>query len=419
MRARPAVLPAVAWAALACAGLLAVGGLTPAFTDYEAELEPSVNLLLHGDLAGCMAALPPYGASLVLRAPAALLAHALGGGGLAVFRALAIPCLVAAGALAVTQDVRLRREGRPLLDRGLLFLLIAANPLTIRALDVGHPEELLAGVLCVAATLAGLRERPLWAGLLLGAAVGAKPWAVVAAGPVLLALPSGRLLALGAGLAVAGLLEAPLAIGGHVASSATELGGRVLSGGPDAATTHLLIRENGTIFQPWQAFWFLGHAGEHIVGTFGDVKEGYRAAPGWALGGSKTIVLGAAALLSLAGWWRRARGERALALLAAILLARCLTDTWDTDYYLLPFLLALGVWEVRVRRGPPLVTLVATGAAYATTWELRPLLGPDTLSLLFLAWSLPMLAWLLAHALRLRIAAWHAPRRREWAQAPR
>ncbi len=198
-------LPDIALALAACALLLAIGGLTPAFTDFEVEAEPAIRRLLAGDLGGFVQALPAYGGSVVLRAPFAVAAGALGGGDVAVFRALAIPCVAAAALLAVLEAQRLRDAGRPRLDRLLLLGLVACNPVTIRALDVGHPEELLVGVLCVAAVLLGLSGRAAWAGIALGVAAGAKPWAVVAAGPVLLSVEGTRarttVAALGAGMA--------------------------------------------------------------------------------------------------------------------------------------------------------------------------------------------------------------------------
>ena len=70
--------------------------------------------------------------------------------------------------------------------------LCAANPITLRALDIGHPEELLGAVLCAGAVLAALRGRATLAGVLLGLAMANKAWAVLAIGPVLLALPERR-----------------------------------------------------------------------------------------------------------------------------------------------------------------------------------------------------------------------------------
>ena len=77
------------------------------------------------------------------------------------------------------------------------------EPRHLRALEYGHPEELLGGVLCVAAALAALGRRPVAAGLLLGLAVANKPWAVLAVVPVLLVLDRGHLRALAAAGAAA------------------------------------------------------------------------------------------------------------------------------------------------------------------------------------------------------------------------
>src|ERR687885_769394 len=77
------------------------------------------------------------------------------------------------------------REAAPVLARGLgrgtaamVLLLCAANPITWRAFEMGHPEELLGGVLCVGAVLAATGRRPGCAGLLLGLAIANKAWAV-------------------------------------------------------------------------------------------------------------------------------------------------------------------------------------------------------------------------------------------------
>ena len=76
-----------------------------------------------------------------------------------------MPCLLAGSALGVVLAASLlaRQAGRGVV--ATVVLLCAANPITLRALDVGHPEELLGAVLCAGAVLAGLRSRPLLAGV--------------------------------------------------------------------------------------------------------------------------------------------------------------------------------------------------------------------------------------------------------------
>src|SRR5205085_4236167 len=136
-----------------------------------------------------------YAGSLVERAPFALLPGLWHGGDLAIYRMLALPCLLASAVLGVWLLARMRAEGRSRLARGVVLGLCVANPIMLRALELGHPEELLGACLVVASVLlagsAGARPRPLLAGAALGLAVANKDWALLAAGPVLLALPPG------------------------------------------------------------------------------------------------------------------------------------------------------------------------------------------------------------------------------------
>ena len=192
--------------AVALCGVAAVawlGLIDFAWSDYDTEARTAVNALTGGDVAGFLQQAPAYGGSLVLRAPFALATSALGGGELAVFRALSIPCALAVAVVALVLADRMSREGR---SRGACLLVVAlaaANPITIKAFEIGHPEELLCAALAVGAVMAAARERTLLAAVLLGLAIATKAWAVLAIGPVLLALPGRRLLALGVAGAVA------------------------------------------------------------------------------------------------------------------------------------------------------------------------------------------------------------------------
>lgn len=187
-RARDLLLPTCV--AVALAGLLAATSmLTMAFTDYEVEAEPALQLLRDGDVAGFLRFLPAYGGSLIMRAPFALVPDLWGGGDHALFRSMAAPCLAATVILAGLLWRRARDRGMALGPGLLVVLLCAGNPLTVRALEIGHPEELLGGVLCVAALLAAGKRRPVLAGVLVGLAIANKPWAVLALAPMLIVLP--------------------------------------------------------------------------------------------------------------------------------------------------------------------------------------------------------------------------------------
>src|SRR4051812_14039271 len=190
--ARAHALPAVvALAGAALVGWLAL--LTPAFTDYEQEAEPALHALRAGHLRQFLELAPAYGGSLLERAPFALAPSLWGGGADAVFRMVAVPCLVAGAALGLWLYARARERGAGGGAWGAL-LLAAANPMALRAVEPGHAEELLVGVLIVAAALLAADGRAVWSGLLLGLAVAGKPWAALAVLPVLGLLPGARAL---------------------------------------------------------------------------------------------------------------------------------------------------------------------------------------------------------------------------------
>lgn len=436
-------------APVASLGLLATAVMTWlglygfAWNDYEVEALPAFTALVHGHIEMFLRSAPVYGGSFVERAPFALIPSLWDGGELAVYRLVALPCLLAAAVLAVWLAADMRALRRSTLARAIAVGVCLANPLTLRALELGHPEDLLGGVLCVTAVLFALRGRPLWAGLLLGAAIANKEWAVLAVGPVLLALPSRRALCLVMTTAAAGAILTPLVF--------VHAGSFLASARGTAAPT-------STIFQPWQAWWFFGHHGPIVRGLLGNVKVGYRTAPGWVGRVSHPLIVALALPLTGLFWWRRRhddddtvselggprsrervgisagvlaneadrvprRATDTLGLLALLLLLRCVLDTWDTSYYMLPCVLALLAWEVheepiglRVRDadgdsfGPlapvspsarlPLLALGATALAWTSFQWLPTHVSADAQSALFLAWTLPLVA-----ALSLRLYA--------------
>ncbi|HZL54530.1 MAG TPA: glycosyltransferase 87 family protein [Solirubrobacteraceae bacterium] len=390
-----------------CAFLAGVGSATIAWlglygfawNDYEREALPAFSALTRGHVLEFLRLVPAYGGSLVERAPFALLPGLWGGGQLAVYRMVALPCLLAGGALGVWLVAQMRAAGRPVLWRAVALGVCVANPLTIRALELGHPEELLGGVLCVAAVLLAARERPLWAGLALGLAIANKEWALLAVGPVLLALPQRRVLCLLSMSAVVGFLTVPLML---VGSGAFVAGAR---GVASPATV---------IFQPMQVFWFLGHHSANAGRLLGAVKHDFRLAPTWIGEVSHPLVIAVAAPLSWLAWRMRPSGGRsstagehpgrgavcqadALLLLALLLLLRCMLDTWDNVYYPLPFILALVVWESHALARPPILALAATVLVWFNVW-LSVHVSADAQAAFFLVWTLPLSAGL---ALRL------------------
>lgn len=354
-----------------------------AWNDYDNEARPAFDALVSGHVLQFLKLVPAYGGSLVMRAPFVLVPKLWGGGELAIYRAAAAPALAASGILGVWLAARLRREGASKLTQGLALMLCAANPITLLALESGHPEELLGAVLCVAAVLTAMSDRPIWAGVLLGLAVANQEWAIIAAGPVLIALPGRRIRAMVAAGAAAGLVLSPLVVVGGLSS-----GGFVSQVKGAAAPNNL-------IFSPWQVWWFLG---PHIHGTIPGEPQATRLDPAWLSQLAHPLIIAISLPLTLLCVRLRRRGVRrprheALLLLVLVLLLRCVLDPWDNWYYPLPFLIALAVWEALSLKRPPLLALTAAGATWFLTQWAVPTYGvsPDGQSVVFLVLTLPAL----------------------------
>ena len=378
-------------ASAGCAVMAWLGLYGFAWNDYEVETKPAYEALVHGHVLRSLALVPAYGGSLVERAPFALLPGLWGGGALAVYRMVALPCLLAACVLGVWLVSRMRAQGRSRLARVVALGVCVANPITLRALELGHPEELLGACLCVAAVLvaarrSGGRDHALLAGALLGLAIANKEWALVAAGPVLLALAPGRRVR----CLVSALVTCAAVLGPLLLAS---------SGGFVASTRAAAASAASPIFQPWQLWWFFGHHGATVHGLFGTPKPGYRIGPAWTGAISHPLVLAAGLLVAGCLWLHSRRAalceQDALLALALVLLLRCLLDTWDTVYYALPFLLALLAWEAGMdTRRPPVLALLASVLVWISFQWLPEHVSADVQAGVFLAWTLPFAAWL-------------------------
>jgi hypothetical protein len=383
------LVPPVLVAGCAALVLGAMGLLTPAFTDYELEAEPALHALRAGDWIAFLQHAPAYGGSLVLRAPFALLPGLWGGGDLALFRSMAAPCLLAGVVLAVGLWWRARELGHARATCWLALLLVAANPLTLRALEIGHPEELLGAVLCVGAALAAGRGRSLAAGVLLGLAIANKPWAVLAVVPVVAMVDARRFMLLATAGATTTVVMLPLALAGGAVHEAAAV-----------------ARTTSEIFQPWQVWWFLGEHGHVVVGNFGE-KPGYRVGPEWLTGMAHPLVVLVPVAISLAfvARLRRAPWHDGLLLLAFAFLLRCVLDPWNVSYYSLPFLLTLVAWEVHAERRPPVVSLAATLLCWLTLVSLTSVAHPDVQAAAYLAWTIPLAALMAVRLLGVRVGS--------------
>lgn len=387
------------WLALAVIGSAALAWIGLAefgWNDYDSEARASVDALVHGHLSSFFQLAPVYGGSLLERAPFALLANALGGGDLTIYRMLALPCLLAAVALGLWLVAQMDKDGASPLSRALALGLCTVNPLTLLALEIGHAEELLGGALCVGAVLCAARGRALWAAIALGLAIANKQWALLAIGPVLIALPSRRVLCTSIAASVAAGLALPFAL----------LGPSQL-----VTTVHAAATSAGRVFPPWQVWWFFGRP-RHLTTHVSTVHLSERLTPHWVEVFSHPLILAVSLPLSGLAWaWMRHRQTEssgaprgaesqadrrsvALVLLSLLLLLRFMLDPWNNVYYPLPFVLALLAWEtISLRRSPLLalgVTVVVWGGCHWMEYA-----SENVKAVFFLAWTLPLAAGLL------------------------
>jgi len=343
--------------------------------DYAA---PPIAALLHLDLSRLFAVQPMMGSfSLLLRVPAALVAKLVAGGDLLwQYRLGAFVCLLGPAVLGVAL---VRRMHGGVLPKLAVLALCVANPLTFAALHWGHPEEPLAGALCVGAVLLAGDRRPLAAGVVLGLAFATKPWAWLALPAVLLAAAGCRRTILAAALGVGGALTLPMLLGDP---------SRFLH----QVGAFSVVDTGVTPFNVW---WGFAHQG-------GEATVGGSAGATWSIPATLAsithplVILVALALSALAFHRRRPpQPERALQLLALLLLLRCLLDPLSISYHHAPFLLALIASEA-VRRSwlLPFASLSVSAIVWAMTRYVLPLDDPDLAGRVYLGWSLPAALYL-------------------------
>jgi hypothetical protein len=340
-----------------------------------------IHALATGHLHAFVATQPVMGStSLLLRAPfAALGVHLTDGTAADLYRFGAFPCLLAAGLLAIYLFTRMRERRRAPLALALVPLLVAVNPLTTKALRFGHPEEILAAALCIAAILAAVRRKTLLAGILLGAAVATKQWALLAALPVIIAAEEERAKTALTAIATAALLIVPMAAGDLHRFIDANHGATVIGGG--AMPTNI---------------WF-GFGRDVTVNLFPNGSSSApRALPAALTAITHPLIIATGLALAIA-WWRYRRDadpEDALLLLSLIMLVRCLLDPITNGYYHLPFLMALAAWEGLRRRGAPLLTVASTLLLGLNAALANGGVDPVTLNRFYLAWALPLAALL-------------------------
>lgn len=361
------------------------GGPCPA-RDFCNDAAQAVRAVADGDLGRFADTQPTMGpVSVFLRGAVVAVAQPQAGDDTTDYRWGALACLVAAALLAGWIASR-APPGRWAPAAALLFpLLVVLNPGTVRMLDFGHPEEVLCAVLAMAAVVAAGTRATLAAAVLLGVALATKQWALLAAGPVLVAAPRAewaRVAAIAVAVAVA--LSLPAALGN------TE---RFIDANADVVADQADLTP-GNVWWPARVRF----AEAELAPGLARYKP-----PEIAKKLAHPFVPVLAFAISAFAAFRVRRPDLNTALLAVslIMLLRCLLDPYTFSYHHVPFLIALLAWEVAGRGRVPLVAATGGALLYLTSYSLSGRDDPDALNRFYLGWAIPfalLLVWLLVRA---------------------
>lgn len=336
---------------------------TTGSVDYGAGMKtgdsplPAITALLHGDLAGMAHQQPVIGLTSILwRAPFVALVSIFSGRVMLGYQFGVFACGLVAGWLGavVASEAHARGQSWPVALGAVMLMVL--SPLTIGARLGGHPEELLAGALCVGAVLAALDDRPVLAGALLGLALGTKEWTLVAVVPVSIACRTGRVRM----LAVATAVGAPLALALPLADPAAF-----------SSASKLIGNLNEVSLLSW---WFPFSVSHTVtVQVIGGPATATSHLLPFGLTRTKVFLL-IPAVAVLVGWcFQSSRSDSdpadALGLLALLVLLRCTLDPSNVSYYHVPFVIALLAWETITRRGLPLVSLLTIAGIWGLEYH--------------------------------------------------
>ena len=311
--------------------------------DYPVDAGPVIDKLVNGDINGFLSGRPLMGPlSLLLRSPFAALAKITGGGGPGdlydnAYRFGVFPCALAGGLLGVVLHRRAQRNGTAPLAAYAALILCMLNPVSLKAIEYGHPEEILGAALATGAMLAAIDRRGWLTAILLALTVATKQWGMLAIASILVVAPWREMRK---PVAVAALLGALVAVPVVAIEPGTFL----------RLNAHLLDVRSGNV-GPGSIWWLFtrplaGAAGVHHT-------------PGWLglVARPAIIALSVIVPLALSARVRERPLERALPLLALVMLLRAVLDPVDNSYYHVPFLIALVAADALV--GSVLASLTA------------------------------------------------------------
>lgn len=311
--------------------------------DYSLDAGPPITALVDLHLHDFLSARPHMGPlSLILRAPFVALGHLLGSdhGGylpedhrywLADYRWGIFPCVVIAGAFGIFLARFAATRGRSVLACSAIVVLAIVNPVTLRAIHFGHPEEMVGAALLAGAMLAAIVKRPGLTALLLALALANKQWALIGAPAVLVTLYASlgwksmaRPMLVFAGVSVA--LLVPLLI--------------VDAGSVVDLTKRMADLRHSYVFPA--NIWY-SIAPDLSAERAAVSLVGLREIPDWLGLIARPLIVTMGVVIPLA-FARRIRQDvvgRAFPLLALVMLLRCALDPADNGYYHVPFLLAV------------------------------------------------------------------------------